>query len=47
MAENWGSYLCNVNFVLASIALDLDLHRIAPDRTKLNSCGLGLYEIAP
>jgi len=34
MAEEWGSYFCNVNDKLASIALDLSLNRDAPIRGK-------------
>lgn len=34
MAENWNSYICNVNGELASIFLDLSLHDKAPDSTR-------------
>src|SRR5205085_2861139 len=31
LAEDWDSYICNVNDVLASIFVNLALHRVAPD----------------
>lgn len=34
MAENWDSYFSNVNDVLASISLNLELRKTAPDRKK-------------
>ena len=34
MPEDWNSYFCNVNDVLASIFLDLGLNESAPDLTK-------------
>jgi hypothetical protein len=34
MSEDWNSYFCNVNDILASIFLDLGLRESAPDPTK-------------
>lgn len=34
MAENWDSYICNVNGELASIFVDLSLRQKAPDSTR-------------
>jgi uncharacterized protein (TIGR01619 family) len=36
MREDWNSYFCNVNDVLASIFLNLDLRESAPDKSKPN-----------
>src|SRR5215468_4534046 len=43
MVENWDSYFCNVNNVLASIFLNLELRKIAPDRKKPNLLWVWLY----
>jgi uncharacterized protein (TIGR01619 family) len=34
MSEDWNFYLCNVNNVLASIALDLGLRKLVPDKSR-------------
>lgn len=34
MAENWDSYICNVNGKLASVFVDLSLRETAPDSTR-------------
>jgi len=34
MSEDWNFYLCNVNNVLASIALDLGLRKFVPDKGR-------------
>jgi hypothetical protein len=47
MAENWDSYFCNVNDVLASILLNLELHKTAPDRNKPNLLWIWVYMKAP
>lgn len=47
MAEGWDSYFCNVNGVLASIALDLDLRRIAPDQKNPNLLWVWVYMKSP
>src|ERR1700722_15051530 len=43
MSEDWNSYLCNVNDVLASIALDLDLRKTVPDNGKPNLLWVWVY----
>jgi uncharacterized protein (TIGR01619 family) len=47
MSENWNFYFCNVNGVLASIALDLDLHELAPDKTRPNLLWVWVYMKKP
>lgn len=47
MAEGWDSYFCNVNGILASIALDLDLRGIAPDKKKPNLLWVWVYMKSP
>jgi uncharacterized protein (TIGR01619 family) len=47
MAENWDSYLCNVNDVLASIFLNLELRKSAPDREKPNLLWVWVYMKSP
>lgn len=47
MVENWDSYFCDVNDVLASIFLDLELRKSAPDRKKPNLLWVWLYMKSP
>lgn len=47
MAENWGSYFCNVNDVLASIFLNLELRKTAPDRKKPTLLWIWVYMESP
>lgn len=47
MAENWDSYFCNVNDVLASIFLNLELRKIAPNRKKPNLLWVWVYMKSP
>jgi uncharacterized protein (TIGR01619 family) len=34
MSDEWNFYFCNVNDALASIAVDLGLHKLTPDQTR-------------
>ena len=47
MAEDWCSYFCNVNDVLASIFLNLELRKAAPDRNKPNLLWVWVYMKSP
>lgn len=47
MAENWDSYFCSVNDVLASIFLNLELHKTAPDRRNPNLLWVWVYLKSP
>lgn len=47
MAEDWDSYFCNVNDVLASIFLNLDLRKVVPDRNKPNLLWVWVYMKSP
>jgi len=47
MVETWDSYFCNVNDVLASIFLNLELRKIAPDRKKPNLLWVWIYMKSP
>lgn len=43
MAGDWASYFCNVNDVLASIFLNLELRVSAPDKTRPNLLWVWVY----
>jgi len=47
MADNWDSYFCNVNDVLASIFLNLELRKIAPNSKKPNLLWIWVYMKSP
>ena len=47
MAEDWCSYFCKVNDVLASIFLNLELRKAAPDRNKPNLLWVWVYVKSP
>lgn len=47
MLANWDSYFCNVNNVLASIALNLELHKHAPDSDRPNLLWVWVYMKSP
>ena len=43
MPEDWNFYICNVNDVVASIFINLDLRKSAPDRSKPNLLWVWVY----
>lgn len=45
--EDWDFYFCRVNDVLASIALDLGLRKVAPDRSKQDLLWVWVYLNSP
>jgi uncharacterized protein (TIGR01619 family) len=47
MVENWDSYFCNVNGVLASIFLNLELRNSSPDSKKPNLLWVWVYMKSP
>jgi uncharacterized protein (TIGR01619 family) len=47
VAEHWDSYFTNVNGVLASIALDLEIRKSIPDPSKPNLLWIWVYMESP
>lgn len=43
MVEDWNFYICNVNGKLASISLDLNLRKVAPNKGKPNLLWIWVY----
>jgi uncharacterized protein (TIGR01619 family) len=47
MLEDWDSYFCRVNDALASVALDLGLRKVIPDKSKPDLLWIWVYFKSP